>query len=347
MPAEILTNPGRRAWPARSGPTDPIAFHRRLPGYAVTPLVAAPALAAELGLSALRVKVESDRLGLPAFKMLGASWATYRTLVERLGTEPEWSSVDELRAALAPLGPLALAAATDGNHGRAVARMAQLLGYGAHIFVPEGTAQARIDGIASEGAEVTVVDGTYDDAVMVSAAMASDDVLVISDTSWEGYTKVPSWVIEGYSTIAAEVGEQLGGEAPDIVVVQMGVGALAAAVVDHFARRRGRRGGRARTAPPVASAPPRPATRSRCRVRTTRSWPGSTAGRSRSWRGRRCRPGSTCSSPSTTRPPSGPCATSLRSVSWPARPARPAWPGCGRSPSPGRRRSTWPAAPPS
>src|SRR6185436_1372353 len=99
----------------------------------------------------------------PAFKMLGASWATYRVLVERLGAEPAWASVDELRRALAPLGALSLTAATDGNHGRAVARMARLLGYGARIFVPAGTVAARIDGIASEGAVVTVVDGSYDD----------------------------------------------------------------------------------------------------------------------------------------------------------------------------------------
>ena len=235
MAPEILANPGRRARPARTTPVDPIAFHRRLPDYAATPLVAAPVLAAELGLAELRVKVESSRLGLPAFKMLGASWATYRVLVERLGAEPAWASVDELRRALAPLGTLSLTAATDGNHGRAVARMAGLLGYGARIFVPAGTVAARIDGIASEGAVVTVVDGSYDDAVAASAEEARDDVLVISDTSWEGYTQVPSWVIEGYSTIAAEVDEQLDGARPDIVVVQMGVGALAAAMVEHFA----------------------------------------------------------------------------------------------------------------
>jgi len=212
-----------------------LAFHRRLPGYVPTPLVEAPELAAELGLGRLLVKVETGRLGLPAFKMLGASVATYRVLVDRLGHEPAWSTIDELRSALAPLGPLTLAAATDGNHGRAVARMAKLLGYRARIWVPTGTARARIDGIESEGASCTVVDGTYDEAVAVSAAEAAGDVLVISDTSWKGYTKVPGWVIEGYSTIFTEVDEQLEGAAPEIVVSQMGVGALTAAVADHYA----------------------------------------------------------------------------------------------------------------
>jgi diaminopropionate ammonia-lyase len=192
-----------------------------------------PAVADELGLASLDVKDESSRLGLPAFKILGASWATYRLLVERLGSEPQWSSVDELRAALAPLGAFTLVAATDGNHGRAVARVARLLGYGAHILVPAGTAAARIEGIASEGARVTVVDGSYDDAVALSAHLADETTLVVSDTSWEGYTDVPRRVIEGYSTIFAEVDRQLD-DAPGLIVVQMGVGALAAAVVAHY-----------------------------------------------------------------------------------------------------------------
>jgi diaminopropionate ammonia-lyase len=236
MVAEILVNPGRHPLPTRvaAGP-DPRAFHRRLPGYEPTPLVAAPALAHDLGLGRLWVKVESSRLGLPAFKMLGASWATYRVLCARLGAEPEWATLDDLRAALAPLGDLTLTAATDGNHGRAVARTARLLGYASRIFVPAGTAAARIEAIESEGAAVTVVDGTYDDAVVESAGAARPDVLVISDTSWDGYTEVPRWVIDGYSTIFSEVDEQLGAVVPDVAVVQMGVGALTAAVVDRYA----------------------------------------------------------------------------------------------------------------
>ena len=214
-------------------PIAPLAFHRRLPGYAPTPLVDAPRLADELGLGALAVKDESERLGLPAFKILGASWATYRLLVSRLGHEPQWHDLDGLRTALAPLGELTLVAATDGNHGRAVAHVARLLGFRSHIFVPAGTAPARIEGIEEEGAGVTVVDGTYEDAVAASAALASDTVLVVSDTSWAGYTDVPRTVIEGYDTIFAETDEQLDAP-PEIVVVPMGVGALATATVAHY-----------------------------------------------------------------------------------------------------------------
>ncbi len=237
MPS-ILVNPNRAPVAARRAgngdATTPRAFHRRLPGYAVTPLVDAADLAAQLGLSHLWVKNESSRLGLPAFKILGASWATYRLLVGRLGTEPDWHDLDELRAAFAPLGPLTLVAATDGNHGRAVAHTAALLGYAAHILVPAGTSPARIEGIEQEGASVAVVDGTYDDAVAASAALAGETTLVVSDTSWPGYTEVPANVIAGYGTIFAEVDEQLAGAVPDVVVVQMGVGALAAAVVAHY-----------------------------------------------------------------------------------------------------------------
>ena len=234
----LLVNPGRRhpaAAPVAAAPS--AAFHRRLPGYEPTRIVDAPALAASLGLAALHVKDESSRLGLPSFKILGASWAVYRLLAGRLGPEPEWRDLDELRAALAPLGPLTLVAATDGNHGRAVAHMAKLLGYSARVLVPAGTAAARIDAIEREGAPVTVVDGTYDDAVRASAALAADDVLVVSDTSWEGYTEVPLTVIEGYETIFAEVDAQLADAPPEVVVVPMGVGALAAATVHHYAAR--------------------------------------------------------------------------------------------------------------
>ncbi len=162
----VVENTLRGVVPATlSWSREPLALHRRLPGYAPTPLVDVPSLAKEYGVGRVLVKDESSRLGLPAFKMLGASWATYRALVDRLGHEPEWNTVEELAREMATLQPLNLAAATDGNHGRAVARMARLLGFGAHIFMPAGTVDARIEAIESEGATVSVVAGDYDDAV--------------------------------------------------------------------------------------------------------------------------------------------------------------------------------------
>lgn len=235
MPATVW-NPRRAPLPAHQLGPSPRPFHVRLPGYAPTSLVDAGQIAAELGLGRVWVKDESSRLGLPAFKVLGASWATYQIIVERLGGEPSWSSIAELRAQVATLGPLELVTATDGNHGRAVARAARLLGLGARIFLPAGSASARIAAIASEGAEVAVVDGDYDAAVAHAAAQAGDRSIVVSDTSWPGYSTIPAWVAEGYRTLFEEVDEQLaaaGAPPLDAVLVQTGVGALAVAAVHH------------------------------------------------------------------------------------------------------------------
>lgn len=210
----------------------PLELHRKLPGYETTPLVTT----GRPGLGGLLIKDESHRLGLPSFKILGASWAVLQALEQHLGGLGAWEDVAELAHRLEAHKPLALAAATDGNHGRAVARMAKLLSLEAFIYVPEGTAPARIEAIESEGARCEVVPGGYDDAVRRSAAQASERCLVISDTSWPGYEQVPRWVIEGYSTIFWELEGQLE-RPPDVVVIQMGVGALAAAAIAHFRRR--------------------------------------------------------------------------------------------------------------
>jgi diaminopropionate ammonia-lyase len=239
--AAALVNTGAVEILEEQEPPDraPIRFHRRLPGYEETPLVDAPALAGTLGVGKVLVKDESSRLGLPAFKILGASWAVYRALEERLpeGAFGHWETLEELKERLEPLRPLNLVAATDGNHGRALARVARLLELGARIFVPEDMVSARREAIAGEGAEVIVVEGTYDEAVERSAAEDGERGLVVSDMSWPGYERIPFWVIEGYSTMLWEIEEELERRkeaGPDLVVVQVGVGAFAAAVTRHF-----------------------------------------------------------------------------------------------------------------
>ncbi|HKS96971.1 MAG TPA: diaminopropionate ammonia-lyase [Terriglobia bacterium] len=243
MPNDIRVFPNPRATLALGGDfpgREAFAFHQKLPGYAPSPLIDAPRIAATLGVGRVWVKDESSRFGLPAFKFLGASWAVYRALLTRLGgTIAPWNTFEDLKARFAPLKPLTLVAATDGNHGRAVARMARLLGFEAQILVPRDMAPARIDAIAGEGARVTVVAGSYDDAVAQSAALASENAVVISDTAWAGYTEVPRWIMEGYTTILRELDEQLaqhGDPRVDLIAVQMGVGGLATAVVWHERR---------------------------------------------------------------------------------------------------------------
>jgi diaminopropionate ammonia-lyase len=234
------------AYPIEAGcppSREPLTFHRRLPDYAPTPLIDAADIASQLGCGRVWIKNETERFGLPAFKITGASWATYRALVAKVEERgPSISrplTLDEVKTAVTPLRPLTLTCATDGNHGRAVARMARLLDLDAHVFVPADMDPARIAAIEGEGARVTKVDGTYDDAVARSAAEAGERCLVISDTSWSGYHDVPSWVIEGYSSIFWEIDDELtarGEPGPTVVAVQIGVGALAAAVVRHYRR---------------------------------------------------------------------------------------------------------------
>lgn len=209
-------DPEARRWTSpstRSG--DARAFHRSLPGYAPTPLVSLPTLAGELGVGRVLVKDESWRLGLPAFKVLGASWACRQVLERQPG--------------------VALVTATDGNHGRAVARMAAHFGVPATVFVPAVMREQPAALIEDEGAKVVRVDGNYDEAVRRAAAFAdeADGRALVQDTAWPGYEQVPGWIVEGYATMCHEVDAELG-RAPDLVAVPVGVGSLAEAVVTHY-----------------------------------------------------------------------------------------------------------------
>ena len=197
-----------------SQPVQPRDFHRSLPGYAPTPVHELPAVAAELGVAAVLLKDESDRLGLPSFKVLGASWAVERALAER----PEVHT---------------LVAASAGNHGRAVAHVAARRGLAARVFLPARSAEDRRAAIAGEGAEVVVVDGTYEDAVALAAAEGQrPGHLELADV---GHGGPAAWVIDGYATLFAEAAGQADF---DLLLVPVGVGSLAAAGV-RFAGPRG------------------------------------------------------------------------------------------------------------
>jgi diaminopropionate ammonia-lyase len=245
-----------RGWTCEAPDGDAAAFHRGLPGYAPTPLIEAPALAAELGVGRLFVKDESARFDLRAFKYLGASWAGFRAVAARTGyTGP--ATLEGLRSFLAPAGSeaaggdagrrfggLTLVTATDGNHGRAVARTARLLGLPARVYVPTGVPDVVIDRINAEGALLTVVDADYDGAVMAARAAANAGGMLIQDTAWDGYELVPSWIVAGYETLFAEIDAQLaaagaapfGGARAGLISVPVGVGSLAQAAVAHYRR---------------------------------------------------------------------------------------------------------------
>jgi diaminopropionate ammonia-lyase len=197
-------------------------FYAAYAGYEQTPLRDLPGAAVALGIAGLLVKDESHRFGHASFKALGVGYAVARLLATADGRSP------------APV----LASATDGNHGHALARVARQRGLRARIYVHQLTRQDRIDAISAEGAEVIVVPGTYDDAVRAAADEAREQGWqVVSDTSWEGYTQIPRWIMAGYTQMMREVSEQWKpASQPDIVIVQAGVGAFACGITSWLAR---------------------------------------------------------------------------------------------------------------
>jgi diaminopropionate ammonia-lyase len=227
------SNPGAARWTA-SAPGDPAvaAFHRSIPGYRPTPLVDLPALAAVLGVRSVAVKDESDRFGLPAFKALGVSWAVNRAVSAHL-RRPAARTFAELVDTAQGSG-LTLVTATDGNHGRALARFARLLGAQARVHVPAGLDDDVLAAVAGEGATVVDTGAVYDDAVRDAAASTADrpGELLVQDTAWPGYEEVPGWIVQGYSTLFAETDAQHPGR-PGLVVVPTGVGSLLQAAIEH------------------------------------------------------------------------------------------------------------------
>lgn len=215
-------------------------FHRQIPGYQMTPLVALPNLAQLLGVGGIYVKNEAERLNMNSFKVMGGSYAIYRLVRKLLGREGEDLSFDYLvsKECHDKLGNVVFCSATDGNHGRGLAWACQKLNHPCKIYVHSETSQPRIDAIRRFGAEVTVVDGNYDDAVRQAAKDAQENGwYVVSDTSWPGYEEIPSWIMQGYTSILLETQEQLSGLGlvkPTHVFLQAGVGAMAASVVGFY-----------------------------------------------------------------------------------------------------------------
>jgi len=188
-------------------------YFRSRPDYAVTPLRSLPGYAEQLGVSELVVKDETHRLGLPAFKILGVVYAVYRLLAEKVIRSDS-----------------VLTCATGGNHGRALAHVARENGLRSVIYVPKAVIQWRVQAIAREGAEIRVVDGSYDDAVHEAARDAeAHGWTLISDTAWPGYETIPRYIMAGYTMLMIEAASQWQA-LPDVVFVQAGVGGLACAV---------------------------------------------------------------------------------------------------------------------
>lgn len=227
----LLACTARKARPA--GPLfnatdydDVARFFGARPELKPTPLYRLSSLAAALGLGEILLKDESSRFGLNAFKIAGVTYA-----IDRMAREGRLA------------GTPVLACATEGNHGRAVARAARARGLAARIYMRRTVAPSRIDAIRGEGAEVVLVEGAYDDAVRRLAEDARrHGWTIVSDTSWPGYEDIPRWIMLGYTHILQEACVQWApGPPPDIALVQAGVGGLLCAAASWFYDRSGPR----------------------------------------------------------------------------------------------------------
>lgn len=180
-------------------------------GYAPTPLHDLGPLAQAIGVARLYYKDESPRFGLGSFKALGGAYAVKKLMAGRDASK------------------VTVATATDGNHGRSVAWGAQQAGCKCVIYIHAEVSQGRADAMAAYGAEIIRVDGDYDLSVRQCAEdSARHGYEIISDTTWEGYMNVPRYVMAGYTTMVNEIKAQA--ETPTHVILQAGVGGLAAAI---------------------------------------------------------------------------------------------------------------------
>ncbi|ACQ55097.1 diaminopropionate ammonia-lyase [Clostridium botulinum] len=216
-------------------------FHQSFPQFTKTPLVNLDNLAKHLGVAGVYVKDESYRFGLNAFKVLGGSFSMGKYLAKKLGKDISELSYAKLNSedARKKLGDITFITATDGNHGRGVAWTATQLNQKSIVYMPKGSSLTRLENIRKEGAKASITEFNYDDAVRLAASEARENGWVmVQDTAWEGYEEIPTWIMQGYGTMASEALEQLkelNVEKPTHIFVQAGVGSLAGAVQGYFA----------------------------------------------------------------------------------------------------------------
>lgn len=216
-------------------------FHKSVPSYAQTPLVSLNDLAARFGVKGIYAKDESRRFGLNAFKGLGGIYALSRIACETLELSIENTRFEDLKASKNKerLQNMVFVTATDGNHGKGVAWAASQLGCQSHVYMPKGSSELRAQAIRDIGAtEVQITDMGYDDAVRFASKMSREHGWVlVQDTSWDGYEKVPAWIIQGYTTMVYEALESLNEKniKPTHVFLQAGVGAMSGGVTGFLA----------------------------------------------------------------------------------------------------------------
>lgn len=215
-------------------------FHESIVGYEKTPLISLDNLAKKLSLDKIWVKDESKRFGLNAFKVLGGAYCIAKYISEELGYERVLSYEELLSKEIKEkTGELTFVTATDGNHGRGVAWSANKMGHKSVVYMPKGSAKSRLDNIIKEGAHAEITDFNYDDAVRYANEMAEkNEWIMVQDTAWEGYEKIPTWISQGYATIIKEIEEEIQQKGENMfthVILQAGVGSFAGAITGYLA----------------------------------------------------------------------------------------------------------------
>ena len=209
-------------------------FHKTLPGYLPTPLLNLRHFAQKIGIGDCYIKDESQRLGLNAFKVLGASYAMAEEIKKYVPEGQSNLSFESIKSHKTSIKDLTFVTATDGNHGRAVAWCAEQYGCRAVVFMPKGSSEIRLKAILEHKAKAEITELNYDETVKYAESEAiKNNWVLLQDSSWPGYTEVPRNIMVGYKTMVQEFFEQTS-DWPTHVIAQAGVGSFAASIFSSF-----------------------------------------------------------------------------------------------------------------
>ena len=204
--------------------TDAVAALLALcPIHAATPLIDCAGLAADMGVARLTLKDERSRMGLGSFKALGAAHVIARDAAEVVRkTGKDWDRALKGRSYVA---------ASAGNHGLSLAAGAAVFGAKAVIYLADTVSEGFADRLRAKGADVVRAGSNYEESMAAASRAGSDELILLSDGSWPGYTTLPFHVMEGYTQMGREVAEQIDA-VPTHIFLQAGVGGLAAAMAE-------------------------------------------------------------------------------------------------------------------
>ena len=181
-------------------------------GYISTPLISLNKLSKELKLNKIFYKDESKRFGLKSFKALGGAYA-----VQKISKNKK---------------DIIISTATAGNHGRSVAWGSKKLGLKCKIFISEHVSESRAKVMRNFGADIIRVKGNYENSLNECIKKSNENNWqIIQDVAWQDYKLVPKLTMAGYSVMMKEISEQINNQQISHVILQAGVGGMAAAMI--------------------------------------------------------------------------------------------------------------------